>query len=70
GVTLPMWAAKLVGLVIERIGPKGLEYARFSIDSHFTRNYLYVRRHYPQKLVRHVPEFAKKIVSQYRLPQD
>jgi len=23
-----------------KIGPKGLEYARFSIDSHFTRNYL------------------------------
>ncbi|MEN9228437.1 MAG: Coenzyme F420 hydrogenase/dehydrogenase, beta subunit C-terminal domain [Gloeomargarita sp. GMQP_bins_120] len=70
GVTLPMWAARLMGVVIEKLGPKGLEYARFSIDSHFTRNYLYVRRHYPQKLVRHVPEFAKKIVSQYRLPQD
>ena len=30
-----------MGIVIEKIGPKGLEYARFSIDSHFTRNYLY-----------------------------
>ena len=27
GVTLPMWAARLMGVVIERIGPKGLEYA-------------------------------------------
>jgi len=70
GVTLPMWAARLMGVVIEKLGPKGLEYARFSIDSHFTRNYLYVRRHYPQKLASHVPEFAKKIVSQYRLPKD
>jgi 3,8-divinyl protochlorophyllide a 8-vinyl-reductase (ferredoxin) len=68
GVTLPMWAAKLMGVVIERIGPKGLEYARFSIDSHFTRNYLYVKRHYPEKLEAHVPAFAKKIVSQYKLP--
>ncbi|MEB3174767.1 MAG: Coenzyme F420 hydrogenase/dehydrogenase, beta subunit C-terminal domain [Cyanobacteriota bacterium] len=68
GVTLPMWAARLMGLVIEKIGPKGLEYARFSIDSHFTRNYLYTRRHYPEKLEAHVPEFAKKIVSQYQLP--
>ena len=49
-VTLPMWAAKLMGVVIERIGPKGLEYGRFSIDSHFTRNYLYVHRNYPEKL--------------------
>ncbi len=68
-VTLPMWAAKLMGVVIERIGPKGLEYARFSIDSHFTRNYLYVKRNYPEKLADHVPEFAKRIVSQYKLPE-
>ena len=68
GVTLPMWAAKLMGVVIERIGPKGLEYARFSIDSHFTRNYLHVKRNYPKKLANHVPEFAKRIVGQYDLP--
>ncbi|MBD2384268.1 Coenzyme F420 hydrogenase/dehydrogenase, beta subunit C-terminal domain [Cylindrospermum sp. FACHB-282] len=69
GVTLPMWAAKLMGVVIERIGPKGLEYARFSIDSHFTRNYLYVKRNHPEKLEAHVPEFAKQIVGQYKLPE-
>ncbi|MBF2017967.1 MAG: Coenzyme F420 hydrogenase/dehydrogenase, beta subunit C-terminal domain [Rivularia sp. T60_A2020_040] len=69
GVTLPMWAAKLMGVVIERIGPKGLEYARFSIDSHFTRNYLYTKRNYPEKLEKHVPEFAKRIVGQYKLPE-
>jgi coenzyme F420 hydrogenase subunit beta len=67
-VTLPMWAAKMMGVVIERIGPKGLEYARFSIDSHFTRNYLYVKRNHPEKLEAHVPEYAKKIVGQYKLP--
>ncbi|WP_026733593.1 Coenzyme F420 hydrogenase/dehydrogenase, beta subunit C-terminal domain [Fischerella sp. PCC 9605] len=68
-VTLPMWAAKLMGVVIEKIGPKGLEYARFSIDSHFTRNYLYVKRNHPEKLDAHVPEFAKRIVGQYKLPE-
>lgn len=68
GITLPMWAAKLMGVVIEKIGPKGLEYAKFSIDSHFTRNYLYTKRNYPEKLGKHVPEFAKRIVSQYKLP--
>ncbi|BCX10229.1 MAG: hypothetical protein KatS3mg066_4088 [Fischerella sp.] len=69
GVTLPMWAAKLMGVVIEKIGPKGLEYARFSIDSHFTRNYLYVKRNHPEKLEEHVPEYAKRIVGQYKLPE-
>ena len=69
GVTLPMWAAKLMGVVIEKIGPKGLEYARFSIDSHFTRNYLYTKRNHPENLDKHVPEFAKRIVEQYELPE-
>ena len=68
-VTLPMWAAKLMGVVIEKLGPKGLEYARFSIDSHFTRNYLYLQRNFPQRVAAHVPEFAKRIVQQYKLNQ-
>jgi coenzyme F420 hydrogenase subunit beta len=68
GVTLPMWAAKFMGVVIEKIGPKGLEYARFSIDSHFTRNYLYLKRQHPEKLDAHIPEYAKQIVAQYQLP--
>lgn len=69
GVTLPMWVAKLLGIVIKKTGPKGLEYARFSIDSHFTRNYLYVKRNYPEKVDAHVPEYAKRIVQQYKLPE-
>lgn len=69
-LTLPMWLAKILGVVIEKIGPKGLEYARFSIDSHFTRNYLFVKRQHPEKLEQHVPDFAKKIVAQYKLPHN
>jgi coenzyme F420 hydrogenase subunit beta len=68
-VTLPMWAAKLMGVVIEKLGPKGLEYARFSIDSHFTRNYLYLQRNFPHRVAAHVPEFAKRIIQQYKLNQ-
>ncbi|WP_353930721.1 Coenzyme F420 hydrogenase/dehydrogenase, beta subunit C-terminal domain [Okeanomitos corallinicola TIOX110] len=67
-VTLPMWVAKLMGVVIDKIGPQGLEYGKFSMDSHFTRNYLYVMRNHPEKLEDHVPEFAKRIVAQYKLP--
>ncbi|WP_071518358.1 Coenzyme F420 hydrogenase/dehydrogenase, beta subunit C-terminal domain [Geitlerinema sp. PCC 9228] len=69
GIALPMWAARLMGIAINKIGPKGLEYARFSIDSHFVRNYLYVMRNYPEKLSQHVPAFAKRIVGQYDLPE-
>ena len=65
---LPRWLAELVGFVVQRVGPRGLEYGRFSIDSHFTRNALWLRRHHGEMAERHIPEFARRIVSRYRLP--
>ncbi|MBD2423743.1 Coenzyme F420 hydrogenase/dehydrogenase, beta subunit C-terminal domain [Cyanobium sp. FACHB-13342] len=67
-VKLPLWLANLIGCVVGRFGPKGLEYGRFSIDSHFTRNALWLRRNHPEKVDAHIPAFAQKIISRYRLP--
>jgi len=67
-VRLPRWLAEAIGWVVQRVGPKGLEYARFSIDSHFTRNALWVRRHHPEIADQHIPAFAKRIFNRYRLP--
>jgi coenzyme F420 hydrogenase subunit beta len=66
---LPMALAELVGFFVKRFGPKGLEYGRFSIDSHFTRNALWLRRHHPAIAERHIPAFAKRIIAAYRLPE-
>lgn len=68
-VRLPMVLAELVGFFVQRFGPKGLEYGRFSIDSHFTRNALWLRRHHPAIAERHIPAFAQRIISAYRLPE-
>ena len=68
GLRLPMGLATILGYVVKRFGPAGLEYGRFSIDSHFTRNTIWLRRHHPEMVERHIPAFAKKIVSRYRLP--
>ena len=65
---LPLWLAEVIGWVVNRFGPQGLEYARFSIDSHFTRNALWLRRHHGSLVERHIPAFAQRIVSRYRLP--
>lgn len=65
---LPMWLAEVVGWIVQRVGPKGLEYGRFSVDSHFTRNALWLRRHHPEVVERHLPAFARRIVERYRLP--
>jgi coenzyme F420 hydrogenase subunit beta len=68
-VRLPMALAELVGFFVKRFGPKGLEYGRFSIDSHFTRNALWLRRNHPAIAERHIPAFAKRIIAAYRLPE-
>jgi coenzyme F420-reducing hydrogenase beta subunit len=68
-VKLPIWLANVIGFFVERFGPQGLEYGRFSIDSHFTRNALWLRRNHPDKVDRHIPAFAQRIISRYRLPE-
>ncbi len=67
-VRLPRWLAEVVGWVVGRIGPSGLEYGKFSIDSHFTRNALWLRRHHGAMVERHIPSFAQRIIARYRLP--
>jgi len=67
-VRLPMWLAELVGWFVQRFGPQGLEYGKFSIDSHFTRNALWLRRNHGAMVERHIPAFAQRIVARYRLP--
>jgi coenzyme F420 hydrogenase subunit beta len=67
-VRLPRWLAEAVGWLVQRLGPQGLEYARFSIDSHFTRNTLWLRRHHGPMVERHIPAFAQRIIARYRLP--
>jgi coenzyme F420-reducing hydrogenase beta subunit len=67
-VKLPLWLAELVGWFVERFGPRGLEYGKFSIDSHFTRNALWLRRQHGDMVERHIPAFAQRIIARYRLP--
>ena len=65
---LPMWLAELVGWIVQRGGPKGVEYGRFSMDYHSTGHRLWLRRHHPEMVERHLPAFARRIVERYRLP--
>jgi 7-hydroxymethyl chlorophyll a reductase len=49
-----------------QVGPKGLEFARYSLDYHTIRNYLHVRRAWgKQRAEQHIPGYAKKIVEAY-----
>ena len=49
-----------------QVGPKGVEFAKYSIDYHYIRNFLSVQRAWGGKRAsRQVPEFAKRIVAEY-----
>eukprot|EP00466_Bigelowiella_natans_P007462 jgi/Bigna1/92839/estExt_fgenesh1_pm.C_800009 len=62
----PRFVGRIIAWILEKIGPKGLEFARYSLDYHWIRNYLYVQRNFKAEHAdRHVPEYVKKIVSEY-----
>ncbi|KAL4421293.1 hypothetical protein ABPG75_010584 [Micractinium tetrahymenae] len=62
----PRWLGNLLAWVLTRLGPRGLEFAKYSIDYHYLRNYIHVMRHWgPQRAQQHIPEFARRIVAEY-----
>ncbi|XP_047315423.1 7-hydroxymethyl chlorophyll a reductase, chloroplastic [Impatiens glandulifera] len=62
----PKFIGNLIAFVLNLVGPKGLEFARYSLDYHTIRNFLYVNRTWgKQRAERHMPAYAKKIVDMY-----
>ncbi|KAI0528990.1 hypothetical protein KFK09_001535 [Dendrobium nobile] len=63
---VPRFIGNLIAFMLNLIGPKGLEFGRYSLDYHTIRNYLYVNRQWgKQRAERHMPSYAKKIVELY-----
>eukprot|EP00879_Flechtneria_rotunda_P014646 GHRR01015305.1.p1 GENE.GHRR01015305.1~~GHRR01015305.1.p1 ORF type:complete len:238 (+),score=88.27 GHRR01015305.1:614-1327(+) len=62
----PRWLGNFLAWLLNLVGPKGLEFAKYSIDYHYIRNWLYVHRHMGSaRAAHHIPLFAKQIVQQY-----
>ncbi|GFR45129.1 hypothetical protein Agub_g6509 [Astrephomene gubernaculifera] len=62
----PRWLGNILAWILTFIGPKGLEFGKYSIDYHYIRNYLYVNRNWGAKRAeQHIPSYAKEIVRQY-----
>ncbi|XP_058095030.1 7-hydroxymethyl chlorophyll a reductase, chloroplastic [Magnolia sinica] len=62
----PKFVGNLIAFLLNLIGPRGLEFARYSLDYHTIRNYLYVHRHWgKQRADEHMPSYARKIVDLY-----
>ena len=68
--TGPDPAPRFVGNIIARLltwlGPKGLEFGRYSLDYHNIRNWIYVNRHMgPKRAQQHTPQYAKRLIQMY-----
>ncbi|GAX72952.1 hypothetical protein CEUSTIGMA_g407.t1 [Chlamydomonas eustigma] len=62
----PLPVGNLIAWLLNLVGPKGLEFAKYSIAYHYIRNYLYVMRNWgQQRAAQHIPDFALKIVKHY-----
>jgi len=62
----PRNVGRVIAYLLGLVGPKGLEFARYSLDYHWIRNWIYVQRNYPEAQAEaHVPEYAKRVVRQY-----
>jgi hypothetical protein len=64
---MPVWMGNIVAFVINNyFSPKGVNFARYSIDYHILRNYLHVLQEWgEQRANESMPQFARDIVAQY-----
>jgi coenzyme F420 hydrogenase subunit beta len=50
------------------VSPKGIEGARYGIETHMIRNYYFVKQNYPQLLTALVPKHVSQVLKGYDLP--
>ena len=63
---LPKWIGNILAWFLTQFGPKGMEFARYSVDYHYLRNFLHINRKWKkEKSQRHLPKFVRVIVEEY-----
>ena len=64
---MPGWIGQIVAFGMRRIGPTGMNFARYSIDYHILRNYLFVLKNKGNKdrAVTALPQNARDVVNHY-----
>ena len=67
---MPNWLRPIVGWLMPKIGPKGLEFARARVEMKAIETVLHLRRELPKKMKNMVPEHVWKIVKPYQLTPD
>eukprot|EP00249_Psilotum_nudum_P006668 c19968_g1_i1 orf=208-1395(-) len=62
----PRIIGSLIAFFLNLVGPKGLEFGRYSLDYHSIRNFLHVHKAWgKQRAELHIPSYSKKLVAMY-----
>ena len=65
---MPEWFGHIFASLLQLVGPKGINFAKYSIDYHILRNYLYVldqSRSDASTVKASLPDYAKRIIDYY-----
>ena len=63
---LPRAVGDFAAFIISAMAPKGLDFARYSIDYHYLRNFLYARAAWgTERAERQTPDYIKVLVGAY-----
>lgn len=65
---MPIWMGEIMSNVMSTLGPKGVSFARYSIDYHILRNYLHVLSEWGMERTerQQLPQYARDTVQHYR----
>jgi coenzyme F420 hydrogenase subunit beta len=64
---MPNWLRPIIGWLMPRIGPRGLEFARARVEMKAVETVLHLRRAHPQRMKSMIPPHIWKLVARYGL---
>ncbi len=67
---MPGWVRPLVGWLMPRVGPRGLEFARARVEMKAIETVLHLRRAHPKRMRNMVPDHVWALVAPYGLKRD
>ena len=62
---MPNWLRPIVGWLMPRVGPRGLEFARARVDMKAAETIIHLRREMPAKIKNMVPPHVWQLVEPY-----
>lgn len=66
-VGMPGWVGEFMAFGMRQFGPKGINFARYSIDYHILRNYLHILNEWgKERAETSIPDYCRDIVNYYK----